>query len=378
MCGGSDYAWGPDESQQRSKLPPFVAPSSHMHKGSPDTPHTHLNELPKEEYTKDPASLMLENFSGISYMQAYNNIVGADEDVAPGIPQGWADVSQAINSATKNFQQGLQALDSSDDNWKGATADAALQNVNSSFHIPNTISTAAGALGVLAQAFSNTIATTKADIVSNYPTYQLGLYYYPHHRDQIVERFNEFARNTLTQVYQPNITNIALNNPGFNAGAAPHVGGTNAGSGGPGSTGGGGAGSFGGGGGVPGPVGGIPTVPAPQPRTSLGSPEHVLAPQPPSSPQPPTDPSAPTASPTSGLGDLSGLSSPLQGLASPLQSALGQAAGAAQQGNTGALGGANGLGKLPPEGALGLGPKGLKGGAGGIGGGAGARGVAIG
>ena len=341
----------------------------------PTTPETRLKDLQNYTYTKDPSNTMLENFGQVTFQQAHDNIVGAKPPVAGNIPQQWDQVRQAITTATHTFTTSLYNLetmpDNSADKWEGATHDAAVQNLKSSIPIPTIVSTAAGVLSWLSDAFNSTMAATYNDIVSNYASYQQGLKDFPHHQNEIQNAYNGFAQKVMTTAYSPNILNIAQNNPSFYSGAPPQVGGSTGGLGGlNGLNGlggggnwmatstpraGGGSGFTGGGLGSVGGPGGTPALPKfPSPATSGGTPQGPNTPQAPGSPQAPaasqvpTDPAAALSSPMSAMQGLSGLTS-------PLQSALGQATSAAQQAaNAGGRGAANPAGKLPPEGVLGL------------------------
>ena len=361
----------------------YYNPSDFSH-GLPTTPVTGLDKLP-HGYTKEPANVAVEYFGGYSYVQANAVIAGAADDVASGAPQAWSSVSQAISTATRTFQSELDALNSGPDNWKGTTAEAALNNLRSSFYLPEAVSAAANVMSTLAQSFSTTIATTKNDITSNSTNYYTDIAEYPEKRDQIDQQYATFARSVLEQAYQPNILDIAANNPGFSTGATPTpkptattgTGAAARASGGLGASGlipSTGVGAIGGTSvSVPpgaadtpqssesatpsSPLSGSPTGAAPAAGSSAGS----------------TSPSTVSTSPTdasaSGMDGLSNLSNGLQGLSSPLQSALGQASqamSAGQRGNPSGLGSGKGPSNLPREGAL---ANGLKGG-GGAGGGA--------
>lgn len=401
MCGGvvndivNDLSGAQVEQDALSSppLPSFFSPPSHIN-------DPNLHELP-HGYTQDRVSPVTDPFINHAgfYLQVYSCLLGADEDVAPGIPQAAATMSQAIASATKDFQTSLGLLHSSADSWKGAAADAAVQNVTSSLPIPQAISDGASALGVLAQHFSATVANAKNQIVPIYGQYEADLHNYPEQADQIQQQYSTYAFNVMTSApgYEPNISNIATNNPGFNAGPPPTVGGGTGGAGG----GSGVTGGAGGGGVVSAGTGGLGSVGAGAGRSSVavpsGNPGGPAGPET-STPAPqqsttsptstPTDPPAGTYSPASAAAStpapagysgsgLSSLGSSLQGLASPLQSALGQAMNAGK-GGAGAPPGANGLGKPPPEGKLAIGGKGSGGlGGGGAGGGAGAHGPAL-
>lgn len=208
--------------------PGVIAPS-HMSNGTPTTPDTGLNGLP-DGYEKKPASVVLDNFAGTTYVQAYNDFAGVDQDVAPGIPQGWHNVSAGIQDAAQALLSDLQNARTGPDPWKGATADAVYQNITSSLPILATISAIAQALGTLSQAFHQTMWTTKNDIDANYGNYYLDLFNHgsnPEQRDQIEQQYNSYARAVLNSAYLPNILEIANNNPNFNIAPPPHVGSTN-------------------------------------------------------------------------------------------------------------------------------------------------------
>lgn len=332
------------------------------------------------------SNVKFEDLSHMTFEDAYAYIVEADQEVAPGVPQGWADVKSGIDQATTQFREELEAWqecnDQGSDAWYGATHDAAIRNLKASYATIDKISQGADTLHKLTGIFSNAIRNTRDAIVPNYAAYTASMAD-PHNRSVTKCIFDRYAQSVLTNIYAPNIA-AANDQPDFPAAApnvgkppaappshptapAPHPGspgGPPIGGGNPPGVGGGGRGGGGGPAGGPHPIL-TPKFPTPTPHTtpqSLGGQAYSV------------DPSTATASPTSGLQNLSDLANPLQSLSSPLQSALGQAMNAAQQaGKPGALGGPQTLGKLPPEGAL----KGIKGGAG-AGGGAGLRGASLG
>lgn len=337
-------------------------------------PDTRLKDLEGKDYATDPSTVIVESFNGLSYGQAWLNIDGADDEIAPGMAGEWADISSAVVSAVQNFRLDLAALEGKEDRWAGATHDAAMANLDASYKEPEMAGTGAGTMSILVDAFSRTIAATRANIVGNRENYLTDLANWPEHRDRIQHEYGTFAQKVMREAYAPNITAISQNNPVFTAGAEQQVdpsaafgaptGGPSAGGGGFG----GGAGSFGrGGGGVPG-FGG----------TSVGPPDFRgltdLA-RKPTMPATPDVSKAPITGPTSPTGPA--------GIGNAAKDAASQAANAAKQA-AGAAGSAlKPPGGMPPEGVLGLGPKGLEaplnkagGAAGAGGGGAGPKGGA--
>ncbi|MCP9271550.1 hypothetical protein [Mycolicibacterium arenosum] len=335
-------------------------------------PHTRLPELDGRDYAKDPSTVVVEDFNGLSYGQAWLNISGADPDVAPNHTGQWQEISSAIVSAVQDFRLDLSALEGKEDRWAGVTHDAALANLESSFVEPQAAGSGAGAMSVVVDAFSRTISATRENIVNNRKNYLVDVADFPEHRDQIERKYATFAQKVMKEAYAPNIVDIAKNHPAFTTGAkigvgpmpvgptgtasqaggpAPQLGGGVGGVGGVGSFGGGGVGGFGG--------------------PSLGSALAGLGPRPdlaelPKGPMSPSVPGAPA-----GSGGAPGA------LANAAKDALGQAANAAKQA-AGSAAKTPPMSARPPEGVLGLGPKGVgglperAGGTGGAGVGAGA------
>jgi hypothetical protein len=353
----------PDDTKYVSYARIFAGVTPHITFKDPTVPDTHVKELQGYPFNKDPSNTKVEDFSQFRFIDLYELLYPVPDDVAPGMSQGWLEVKNGIITALHDFQTGLQLLESASDpsdTWKGATQAAAMKNIEASYPVldqyhPDSVSTVAGVLSVLAQAFSTTMANTVNDIVSNYESYEAGLRDFPKHRDTIEDGYNKFAQKVMAKIYTPGITDIAQNYPSFYSGALPSPQPPSGPSDKTGTTGGWTAG------GGPVPAGGasgafsVPDVTAPNLPGMPSTPGdgQVL-----SAPQTSADPASALTAATQGLSSLS----------SPLQSALGQAASAAQQGaNSGALGAANGLAKLPPEGALGLGPNGFKGSAGAVG-----------
>ena len=379
MCGGVIHNigvglgwWGPYLST--------LEELSQDKNGAPTAPVTNFNQLP-DGYEREPRIPALDSFVGITYQQAYNDIASADQDVAPGIPQGWQDVSNGLKNAAQNFQTELTSLHANPE-WKGATADAVYKNVTSSLPILGAISDIAQALSVLSQAFHQTMWTTQNDIASNYDNYWLALSEYPEQRNQIVQHYSTYAQSVLNDVYLPNIANIGNNLPSTTTAPTPHLGGAagapSLGGSSPVITGPGGSPAITGPGGSPaitGP-GGSPNAFAVQ------DPRQVMTGRSPSgsgaqTPSPTQSSGTPATTPTSAAAmDPSSLantaSQAAQGLGSPLQS-LGQ------------LGSMAGQGAKPPPGGPGGAPSKLApgkladslkpgGGVGKMGGGAGAQG----
>jgi hypothetical protein len=314
-------------------------------------PSTRLKELEGSGYKKDPANVIVEDFSQVEFKDVHANIQNALEPNRGHNPQDWAGVRNAIVTAIQDFQIALGTLEGLDDAWKGKTHDAALKNLEASYPEPTAAADGAGVQGILESAFLNTISATKQNIEDNWDTYDSLMKdeEYANYRDEIKNAYDTFARSVMADVYRPNIVQIGKDNPAFTAGVTLDVGDNGPGPDGPGPFGpGNGPGSLGAGD-LPGPPG-TPTMPK--------IPEFDR-PQLPDTPQLPERPDLPTTPPGTPTVPQS-LGQPPGGPANP----------------TGAGGGPQPTGaNRPPEGVLGLGPKGLRNApkGGGKGGGAGGK-----
>lgn len=329
-------------------------------------PYTRIKDLEGNGYKKNPANAFVEDFNNVTFEAVHTAIKDADDAVAPYATE-WADIRTAIVEGIQNFQIALGALEQAD-LWKGKTHDAAINTVSTSLTEPQTAADGAGVMGILTEAFTNTIYATKQNIVPNYQKYQDDLAAHPEFQDEVKHDYNSFAQKVMHDVYAPTISQIAKDNPAFTQGGTPQpqpqpqpnlptgAGLTN----GPGSTGG------------PGLSGGpkSPNINGPKPYEPPKLPETKL-------PDPRTTvPTTPT-----GLNGLKGLTDPLNSALDAAKDAIGQAADAAKNAAQGGQGPNAGGPQGPPEGVLGLGPQGLGAagaskGAGGAGGGPLPRGLA--
>jgi hypothetical protein len=319
---------------------PFILPHpkpdfSHVDKKDDiEKPQTRLKELEGNGYKKDPANVIVEDFSGETFESVYNKMKDALKPYSALHDTGaWGDVRNAIVEAVQNFKIALGVLEQSGEAWKGKTHDAALQNLETSYPEPITAADGAGVQGILEDAFIRTIAATQNNIVDNKSRYDEALQNFPEQDGNIKKAYNDFAYNVLTDVYRPGIVEIGKNNPAFTAGVKLDVGPN-----GPGPT---GPGPFGPGGTGPGPIGGggLPSRPG-TPNPPKFDPPNP--PKTPKTPETPDFPKTPTGTPT-------------------LPQSLGQVP---DTGSPAAPGGApspTGVPSQPPEGVLGLGPKGLGG-----------------
>lgn len=304
-----------------------------------EKPQTRLKELEGNGYKKDPANVIVEDFSGETFEGVYDKMKDALKPSATHDSSDWGDVRNAIVEAIQNFKVALGALERSEEAWKGKTHDAALQNLEASYPEPTTAADGAGVQGILEDAFIRTIAATQDNIVNNKSRYDDALRDFPHQSDNIKKQYNDFAYNVLTDVYRPGIVEIGKDNPAFTAGVKLDVEPTPPGPTGPGPFGPGATGF------TPPGGGGLPKSPG-NPKLPEFDPTKYL-PKTPDKPVTPDLPTTPPGTPTvpQGLGQV-----PDTG--SPAMPGGGMPTSAANQ---------------PPEGVLGLGPKGLGGAPKGIG-----------
>lgn len=271
-----------------------------------------------------------------------------------GLAGQWGTVRDEIARVTSNFSDALNSLMNDKEHWDGQTKISAFENVKKSFQAPDLISQSAGVMQTLIEGFTQTVGYVYKNIEGNRPSYLMNVKAWnsenEHDRslNDYINEYNTFARKVLGEDYSTNIQSIAGSNPKFTTGDLPDLGGDDP----PPPTGPG-----------PGTGGGIPPFSGGAP---LSTPDFKT-------PKLPTGPdglpTGPDGLPTGpdGLGDPTQAASDMAptGLGSPTQAAS-------------AMPNANDAGKRPPEGALGLGPKGVgdlrrkgsgAGGGGGIGGG---------
>jgi hypothetical protein len=322
---------------------------------------TRLQELEGMGYTRPedidqidngPATIAglvtVEDFSQISFQEVYDNIYWAslvNEFTPADDGQVWEEISSGVLEAISHFEGKLGQLER-DGGWEGATQKEAVENIRKSLAEPTAAGTGAAAMSILVPAFENTILDTRENIVSNKPSYDQALEDGPNYDDQIKDAYNRFAQTVMEQVYVPNITLIAENNPAFTAGAALEVDPlADPGLVDPNSTGAEGAEEFDG----PGPLDG------PKPFTAAEIPNFGGTTVPDLTDTMPAVPTFPTANPP-------GLNSPTDAMRAATEAAgnaLGSAPDAAKQAADSAQKPSLAGPGDPPEGVLGLGPKGL-------------------
>ena len=295
-----------------------------------------------------------EYFGRVRNAEDLSDVESAGSDLAGK----WGAVKDEIIRATSDFNRALDSLMDDTDHWDGETKIEAFENVRQSFVAPEKISQSAGAMQILVDAFTQTIDYVYKNIEGNRPNYEYNVNLTnDENHDEYVNEFNSFAQKVMGGVYRDNIDTIAANNPLFTTGELPDLGGepdpepdeTASDDGGGG--GGGEAGAFNG----------------PKPFTAPEIPEFTGPAVPDLTDTMPAVP--PSANPTP-----AGLNSPtdaMKAATDAARNALGAATDAAKQAADSAhkpFGSGPGD---PPEGVLGLGPKGLGGSP--SGGGAGGR-----
>src|SRR5690349_4142436 len=74
-------------------------------------PGTALSEIKDSSVTKDPATVILENFNAQTYESALAAFQDASDDVDGGRAQAWRNMSQWIKTSVSKFQSDLAAQD---------------------------------------------------------------------------------------------------------------------------------------------------------------------------------------------------------------------------------------------------------------------------
>jgi hypothetical protein len=304
---------------------------------------------PKHDMLIAPGSYRYVTFEDVN-----NHMQGAERDVTPGHGPQWESIANALTQATRDYHVFLEGMKDSDDNWVGKSADAAKQNITSSFNQLDGASKGATAMVQIAPAFSKTIKTVVENIVDRAQGYFQALSKHPEHHDWIKNEYDGLARDVMSD-YAQNISLISSSNPDMTGGTtAPQKPGSPAPTNTPTNYGGP---SNSGGGGTPSKGSGAPNLSGLKKTDTPTFDPKKLQQQ--TTPQQTTPQSTTPNLPTDGLSDA----------ANSAKDAASQAVDAAKQAMDQALGANNPNTSGLPEGVLGLGPKGLSGAAKGAGGG---------
>jgi hypothetical protein len=164
--------------------------------------------------TQNPASVAVEDFSGVSFENMLNDFQPASGTLDNGNGGAWQQIAASIIDASDTFQESLAAQEAQKD-WVGKTHDAAIANITQSLPDLATTAEGANALGLLINAFARTIFQTQWYFLSNAQAYGSSLSLWPNETDLINQAYNSYAQDVMNTVYAPNITSIASNNPGF-------------------------------------------------------------------------------------------------------------------------------------------------------------------
>ena len=164
--------------------------------------------------TQSPASVAIEDFGGVTFKAMYDDFHNASGTLDNGNGATWHQIATSIYDASTTFQQALAAQEAQK-GWVGKTHAAAKANMFQSLPAVATMAAGANALGLLIDAFANTIFQTRWYMESNGQPYADSLARWPNETDLINQTYNSFAQQVMKTVYAPNIASIASNNPGF-------------------------------------------------------------------------------------------------------------------------------------------------------------------
>jgi hypothetical protein len=297
-----------------------------------------------------------------TFEDAHNAIQGAADDIAPNHASTWQRMGGTVDGARNTFGTffGNPALNTAQ-GWQGHTGQAVRDHARKSMDGVQGLVYAAGRMGFIVDMFSRDITTTKQFFTGpNWDMYQQMVLNGPEALQEDTRNiFNMMAVNFLRTSYRPPVDEVANNHPDVSGFLPPSVGPAFAGPTAPAPGGGGGGGGL--------------------PRGGLGGPQTSDG----GGSDPAAGPSAPPSGPPSGgAGNAANnAGDPSKAAGNTPQQAAGQgqnptdpSGDAARKAASDAL---NGGRNRPPEGVLGLGPKGLsgatKGGGGARGAGTGAR-----
>jgi hypothetical protein len=299
---------------------------------------TGLGEL-AEVYKTEPSNVSAEEPSTWEFEEVYAQISLASDMIAPGHGEVWAEIKAALFRALRDFERDRFDLEEQDDAWKGQTYDEVKGNLDSSFPELETAANGAELQGLLVQAFESTILTTRENIVPLWDDYQNSKKV-TEFWDDTKGQYDTYARDVM-QDYADAINAIAKNNPVFTDAGIPELG-QDDGDDGSDTTGGGGSEGF----------DGLGSPNGPGPFTGTEIPDFGSA----------TVPDLTDTTPALPIANPSGLNNPTDAVRAASDAArngLGSATDAAKQAADSAHKPSLAGPGDPPEGVLGLGPKGL-------------------
>ncbi len=189
-----------------------------------DKADTRVDDLEGRDYDRT-FSMPDDHFGQTTFDEVYGRMITAFDPIVLFDPKGWDDVGWAINEARTNFQLALIELDGTvDAAWKGETYRALKGNLDDSIVELEKVEKVAPVIGTLVEAFANTISTTKENIVKEKSAYDNDLALFPENRDEVENDYDDYAKIVMQEVYKPNIDLIAKNMPVFTAGDPSEVG----------------------------------------------------------------------------------------------------------------------------------------------------------
>jgi hypothetical protein len=176
-------------------------------------PDTVTSEFQNITATADPAPVVIENFSGVTFEDMLNAFAYVNQ-VDNGESGRWQKNADDLVNAARNFGDQLSALETSKE-WQGKTSSAAVGNIKNSLATPNALSQGAAALSTLVDVFARTLFEVGWYLYTNAQIYHLDLETWPNQSDKISQAFDSFAQTVMSKIYAPNIQQIASKNPGF-------------------------------------------------------------------------------------------------------------------------------------------------------------------
>ncbi len=190
-----------------------------------DSADTRLDDVEGADYDRQSGTVPDEHFGQTTFDEVYGRIKTAFDPIVLYDPKDWDDVGWAFNQARQVFQLALDGLEETDDAaWEGETYRALRRNLDDSIVELEKVKNVAPVMGILVEAFANTISTTKDSIAKEKSAYDNDLASFPEYRDEVENDYDDYARRVMQEVYQPNIVLIAKNTPVFTAGDLSEVG----------------------------------------------------------------------------------------------------------------------------------------------------------
>lgn len=162
----------------------------------------------------EPMSINMEDFRSMTFVQVADLLENVAENISPGHQDAWHKVSVGIIDDLNEFKKKIDDQEKAG-GWKGETHDAAMKNLHLAHARPEIMAQGCENMGIVTEYYSETMSTTKHNILDQRDLYYRYMDEYPRDRDRTDQFFDDFMRRSMGSVYRPAIIDINQSMPGF-------------------------------------------------------------------------------------------------------------------------------------------------------------------